>query len=172
MQISLQRINQQLEGQLTIDETVHLDELVKEVQGLKQLDPVVLHATFTKLDKHLYEVDVTESSHAVMTCSRCLTEFKMPLETHWSERFTDVDESATDTEEEVVHLALAQQIDLDPYIRESLLLTIPFAPICSDTCRGLCPVCGVNKNVQDCGCSTERIDPRFAALQNFFNENK
>lgn len=55
-------------------------------------------------------------------------------------------------------------IDLEPLIREQFVLAVPFAPLCKDDCLGLCPQCGVDRNVTACVCE-KPIDPRFAALQ-------
>ncbi|MDQ0417369.1 uncharacterized protein J2Z48_001542 [Croceifilum oryzae] len=170
MQISLQKINQQPNQQLIVKESIQLDELVDEVLGLEQIEPVQVEAIFQNVGSRLYHGEVKESTQAVLTCSRCLTGYTMPLQAEWSERFTDEESRAIDSEEEIVHLVEAQTIDLDPYIREALILTIPFAPLCREDCKGLCPVCGANKNVRECSCVTERIDPRLAALQDLFKE--
>jgi len=58
-------------------------------------------------------------------------------------------------------------IDLDPVIREQLLLALPSYPVCQESCKGLCPVCGVNLNERDCGCDRHVPDPRWAALEKF-----
>jgi uncharacterized protein len=58
-------------------------------------------------------------------------------------------------------------IDLDPVIREQLLLALPGYPVCQDDCKGLCSMCGANLNERDCGCERRMPDPRWAALQNF-----
>lgn len=55
-------------------------------------------------------------------------------------------------------------IDLEPLVREQFILAVPFAPLCKDDCLGLCPQCGVDRNVSSCACE-KPIDPRFAALQ-------
>ena len=55
-------------------------------------------------------------------------------------------------------------IDLEPLVREQFVLAVPYAPLCKDDCRGLCPQCGVDRNVTACECE-KPIDPRFAALQ-------
>lgn len=55
-------------------------------------------------------------------------------------------------------------VDLEPLVREQFILAVPFAPLCKDDCLGLCPQCGIDKNVESCACE-KPIDPRFAALQ-------
>ncbi len=56
-------------------------------------------------------------------------------------------------------------IDLDPLVREQLLLALPRYPVCQDSCKGLCPVCGQNLNEKDCGCDRHVPDPRWAGLE-------
>jgi uncharacterized protein len=58
-------------------------------------------------------------------------------------------------------------IDLDPVVREQLLLALPGYPVCREDCKGLCTVCGVNLNERDCGCDRHVPDPRWAALEKF-----
>ena len=61
---------------------------------------------------------------------------------------------------------------MTPYIREAVLLELPYAPVCREDCKGLCPVCGVDRNRESCSCNTERIDPRLAVLKELqFPEN-
>ena len=55
-------------------------------------------------------------------------------------------------------------IDLDPLVREQVLLALPAYPVCQDGCKGLCPVCGANLNDRECGCDRRVPDPRWAAL--------
>ena len=55
-------------------------------------------------------------------------------------------------------------IDMEPLIREALLLDLPLAPLCSPDCRGLCPTCGADLNLGPCGCPPATADPRWAAL--------
>lgn len=56
------------------------------------------------------------------------------------------------------------QLDLYPLVTETLALELPLAPLCRPDCAGLCPVCGVNRNRDDCGHRSEAGDPRWAAL--------
>jgi uncharacterized metal-binding protein YceD (DUF177 family) len=57
-----------------------------------------------------------------------------------------------------------ERIDLEPLLREQFVLAVPFAPLCSETCKGLCPQCGIDRNTASCTCQPP-IDPRLAALK-------
>jgi uncharacterized protein len=56
------------------------------------------------------------------------------------------------------------QIDLAPMVRETVLIELPDAPLCRIDCAGLCPTCGVDFNVDQCGCAAPIVDARWAAL--------
>lgn len=56
-------------------------------------------------------------------------------------------------------------IDLDPILREQVLLALPMNVVCSEDCQGLCPMCGQNLNEGKCGCEPKTVDPRFAVLK-------
>lgn len=60
-----------------------------------------------------------------------------------------------------------EELDVEPMLRERLLLAIPYAPLCKDECLGLCSQCGANLNDSECGCDRKVIDPRLAALRDF-----
>jgi uncharacterized protein len=71
--------------------------------------------------------------------------------------------SAQDAEEETY---TGKVIDLDPIVREQLLLELPEYPVCDEQCKGLCPACGANLNDRECGCDRHVPDPRWAGLKN------
>jgi uncharacterized protein len=56
-------------------------------------------------------------------------------------------------------------IDLDPLVREQVLLALPMHALCSEDCQGLCGNCGQNLNEARCECQTESVDPRLADLK-------
>ena len=67
-----------------------------------------------------------------------------------------------DTDEEVFD---GKTIDLDPIVREQVLLALPMGVVCREDCQGLCAQCGQNLNEKKCGCEQRVIDPRLAALK-------
>lgn len=58
-----------------------------------------------------------------------------------------------------------KEIDLQPAVREQILLSVPASPLCREDCKGLCPTCGKDLNEGECGCDRTVIDPRWAALK-------
>jgi len=69
--------------------------------------------------------------------------------------------AAEEAEEEVY---TGKVIDLDPILREQVLLALPAYPECGEACKGLCSVCGGNLNERECGCDRKVPDPRWAGL--------
>lgn len=57
-----------------------------------------------------------------------------------------------------------ERIDLEPLFREQFVLAVPYAPLCREDCKGLCPQCGTDLNSGTCSCE-KPIDPRLAALK-------
>jgi uncharacterized protein len=130
-------------------------------------------------------------------CGRCLEPFAMPVYADVRTRFVppadfarvtaetaardgglkNADAEADDAEaaqdEDVVGLAEYHddQIDLKEVVREQLYLALPMKPLCQEDCKGLCPVCGVNRNRETCTCQQEWVDPRMAALKQWKTRN-
>lgn len=100
-------------------------------------------------------------------CRRCLDpiEHRLDEEVDWV--FAPVGEFALEEETgDVRHLdADALELDLARPVREELILDVPRYPVCDPGCRGLCPVCGVNQNEEECDCTLEEADPRWDALR-------
>ena len=107
------------------------------------------------------DVDGTVSAGWATVCRRCLT---------------DVSGTAVGIVDELyqiepldpdAYLIEDGQLDLAPLIRETALLELDIERVCRDECAGLCPVCGVDRNVTECSCDTAVSDERWAALEGF-----
>src|SRR6266850_1290713 len=57
------------------------------------------------------------------------------------------------------------ELDMARVVVNETTLALPMKPLCREDCRGLCPVCGANRNVAPCTCDTRPPDPRLAALR-------
>ena len=98
-----------------------------------------------------------------MQCGRCLEPFKEKVTATFELQFTPTDnpekiesESAEDGE----HYYDGETFDISEDARQALAIQIPIWPLCSQTCEGLCPECGVNLNEEHCTCQiTDDIEP-------------
>lgn len=95
-------------------------------------------------------------------CARCLTTFPQPLDIDFTELYAFALKFAT---ESGLILPDDGNIDLEPLVREYMLLEVPLNPLCKPDCKGLCPICGGNLNEEVCDHDTEVFDPRLAALK-------
>lgn len=91
------------------------------------------------------------------TCRRCLEPASGTLVVPVREHFTEGGDG------EDTYPLHDGEVDLEPMVRDAVLLELPQAPLCVAECRGLCPQCGVNRNEETCACQPER-DERWAAL--------
>ena len=104
-------------------------------------------------------------------CARCAEEFLSPCDRDFrfvlSPRSVGYGEEKNLADEDLeFSLYDGDEVDLSPLIREQVLLCLPTRPLCREDCRGLCPHCGINLNLNQCDCTTEIADPRFAVLRN------
>jgi uncharacterized protein len=72
--------------------------------------------------------------------------------------------SITATEAEVGYYR-GEGILLEDALREQVLLAVPIKVVCRDECKGLCPACGRNQNIEPCSCAPPLGDPRWSALK-------
>jgi uncharacterized protein len=106
-----------------------------------------------------------------LECSRCLEGFTVPVEAAFDVQYQPSTEIPAEAEREVREADLDTAfyregvIDLRELVREQLYLLLPMKPLCTESCAGLCAVCGTNLNTGSCECSHEWEDPRLAPLQ-------
>lgn len=114
-----------------------------------------------------------------LECDRCLKPIEFPVDSRFDLKYvTRADyqaqkaaEPTLELSEEDLELSVfdGEVIDLDELVREELLLAVPTHLICQESCKGVCPACGADRNTTDCRCGEENIDPRWAGLKELVN---
>jgi uncharacterized protein len=102
------------------------------------------------------------SADTKLECVRCLREFNFSLNWDITDLYAFNKKSVSESELLVPDDA---HIDLTPLIREYALLEIPISPLHSPACKGLCPECGQDLNIRDCGHRPQEDDSPFAKLK-------
>ncbi|SDS19661.1 uncharacterized protein SAMN04488543_1258 [Friedmanniella luteola] len=103
----------------------------------------------------------TATVHVRGECVRCLTEISETLEVDVQELFVHPESEAT--EEEASRLE-DDLVDLEPLIRDGVVLDLPFQPLCREDCQGLCVECGANLNDDPEHSHEASVDPRWEKL--------
>lgn len=96
-------------------------------------------------------------------CRRCTAPTGGDLEVAVRERFAPRECARGAPEDEEAYPIFGDFLDLGPMVHDAVVLELPVAPLCRPGCRGLCPWCGIDRNVASCECVAPR-DPRWANL--------
>jgi uncharacterized protein len=129
------------------------------------LGPVEFCVTLTNVGAGIV-AEGTATAEAHTACARCLCDMTLTVS-------TDVDgfyvmpghDTEIPEEQEYELVAENMTIDLEPAVAESLLVDLPFAPVHAEECKGICPVCGVDRNLSDCACELPVSGSPFEALK-------
>lgn len=123
----------------------------------------------------LVEKDINIRGHLAarleLSCDRCLGRVELPVESDFDLLYRPLAEIARDEEVEVpgdelkVGFYSGEGIALADVVTEQVLLSVPMKVVCQPGCLGLCPVCGGNRNIEHCDCSSEREDSPFTFLK-------
>ncbi len=160
MKINIQNLEQDL---LELDADVRADFLDTTIRKFYP-NSVAVHVLLDKFGKN-YKLDVRLQTKALYICDRCLAEYEAEFSAKQRQVFHigAQQEPVSDQIEELP--ANATEIDLDPYLREIILLNHPVKMLCREDCKGICPECGADLNHEACRCSEAPIDPRWAELK-------
>jgi uncharacterized protein len=142
--------------------TVHLDEAVADLRTeLVEVPadaPIVGDLTLESVVEGIY-LHGSVRGRMRMRCARCLKEFDSPFEIALAELV-----SKEPTEDDDYRLEADDMLDPEPLVRDAVVLEMPFSPLHSPDCQGLCPVCGGDRNLGECP-GHDEVDPRWSALE-------
>ncbi|HEY3276538.1 MAG TPA: DUF177 domain-containing protein [Syntrophorhabdaceae bacterium] len=114
-------------------------------------------------------------STLTLTCGKCLEQYNFHVEA-----FVDIELAPTKLMPSESELELkgedldtyyyeGDEIELDPFVYEEIMLNVPIRPLCKEDCRGLCETCGCNRNTEECRCSGESHTLLGDKLKSFLN---
>ena len=111
-------------------------------------------------------------------CRRCLEACDVRVVLDLEEEFhpsvmiaeAPVDEIPEEEYDEALVIDEHHILDLSEVVRQGLWLAAPMEGLCRPDCAGLCPTCGGNRNLGECSCDQEGVDPRWLALQVLLNQ--
>jgi uncharacterized protein len=134
---------------LRLDEKESPEIMEESLDGVEFNKPIRVKVSVDLVGRTLVVRGILETT-AVLECNRCLRLFDYPV------RVGDYTFTVEVTGDET--------IDLTESIRESIILTLPMKRLCSPECKGLCPMCGVDRNERTCDCHTSVGPSPFSEL--------
>ena len=173
------------------EESLSLNESLPEgaidyTPDIRQIGPLALTGKAELIVEHRgpkeFVQDIRLRAHFKgnfeLLCARCLEPVRIPLAGDFDLIYrpisveTEAGEHAITEDETEIGYYEKNGLLLEDAVREQVLLNLPGRALCREECKGLCPRCGANRNVTECGCVEEQPDPRWNALTGLSLSNK
>ncbi len=146
-------------------------------EPLRLLSPVKARLRIEKVSSEVFAKG--EVSAAIeLQCSRCLKKFSKTIEANVNVVYHPVEELKGEEKHEIKEDELdmgfykGEELDVHDIVTEQIILSVPMKPLCSESCKGICPKCGADLNVNTCSCGMKEPDPRLAVLKKLINDRK
>jgi uncharacterized protein len=169
MFISLQQLEQRA---VTFDVSVPVETI--EYDGkLNQASVLEAQGTAELLSASLGEIRVQGKLKVTMAapCDRCLETAEVKIERKFDLVYLPEAEGHANAGEEIEAAAIevgyydGPGLELNDVLREVVMLAAPMQVVCQESCRGICPYCGQNRNQRECDCRSELADDRWSKLR-------
>lgn len=164
MKINVSSVSRSVDSTMEVTGGVEVSQIQFGSEDIIVKSPVVVNAVVLNTGDGLL-INGTINATLTLKCSRCLEYFEYFLEAPFEETLSNKhnDGDAVYFEGDIV--------DIDDIVINNILLSLPMKFICSESCKGLCPKCGENINVNKCSCAVENTDPRLAVLKDLLRNN-
>lgn len=147
-----------------------VSELPLDDEEVRLVEPAEVSGRIRRDGK---DVELQGEVHAKVevVCGRCLQPVALPIAAEFNERFVRAVSWAAEEQHELqaedLNIAVfdGEGIELNDLVREELLLAVPVNVLCRENCQGLCPTCGIDRNLNNCQCASDEVDSRWQALK-------
>ncbi len=139
-------------------------------EPLLEISPVRLEGEISRIEKG-FSLDASIAYTGQLECSRCLVSYPFQAREDFSLILTKRPAAAAggeislEGEDFDAYFYDDPVISVAPIAEERIQMAVPMKPLCREDCRGLCPRCGEDWNVADCGCAAGSVDPRWEVLR-------
>jgi DUF177 domain-containing protein len=163
-------------GKRSFAHTYSPGELVLEDERVSIVEPASISGEIRQKGERL-RVTGKVSGRVQLECDRCLKPIEVVVDSRFDVEYVTAEDyqaqQALELTEADLNLSVfdGECLEIDELVKEELLLAVPDHVICKEDCKGMCAVCGVDKNSIDCACETREVDPRWSGLKELVNRN-
>jgi len=147
-----------------------MGELDLEDEAIRLISPAAVSGRLRREGSRV-KVDGKVEARLQLECDRCLKPIEFPVESRFQLEYVTREDYQAQQDLELTEDDLdltvfdGEVIDVDALVREELWLAVPTQLLCQENCKGVCSVCGVDRNVTDCFCQVQEIDSRWEGLK-------
>lgn len=138
--------------------------------GQHPFHDIHVQGIITRLQLTTFRADYSVTYTRKLLCGRCLKEIEHELEEQYSHLLQEVEREDSVTEDTYIPV-INGILDVTQMVSTDLFLKLDDVALCSQDCKGICPVCGGDRNEKDCGCSVKTPDPRFDKLRELLDKS-
>ena len=172
MLINLSDVFSQKEKRLEFEASFEAESYEASFGDFKVKDQKPFVFDIVNSEKGRASVKVSGEITFEATCDKCLEDAYITIPVSFDGYLSSPDYEIYDEEDDSRDFMDDYELDTEALIYNEITVNWPVRILCREECKGLCPVCGQNLNVRDCGCDTFVPDPRMAVLSDIFNSNK
>lgn len=159
------------EHAVTVDDELSVDDSVWAEGDEMPSEPVRVKGRLSSAGPGRFYWHGTIEGDVALSCRRCLGDASGHV---FAEAHLIFAEAGTEDLQDDPDVFLLDdrkaELDLRPALREQWLLHVPGYALCRDDCKGLCPSCGADLNVEPCDCASSAADPRWEGLRKLKGE--
>lgn len=170
MQLDLKNVLGGIVDQLPFEGPVELEDVQYLGNRIQFVGPVQVNGKVSNIGEGL-ELEGKAWGRLKTLCGRCGKPAEAVFSYSLEETIVKQSEAKEETSEEVIVLE-GNMLDMHDIVLNGFYSVAETKYLCSADCKGLCPHCGVDRNVTECDCSANEIDPRLAVLDTLFDETK
>jgi DUF177 domain-containing protein len=144
----------------------HNLHIVLAEDGVKAKADTVVHVA---LEEFGMIINISIDADIELVCSRCIDTFTRNLTLEHCIILSNTDDG-WEIDDDTLAMGVVNlnenTVDIRELVRQLLVESQDMRPLCSEECKGLCPVCGINLNSGSCNCDDKFQDPRWSKLRN------
>jgi len=167
MNINLSGIIKNEGGVVAFSDNIHIGDMQSMGSEIRFLHPVAVSGKVLNIGSVL-EMSGTAEGTLATNCGRCNKEISCGFAVDIKEILAQEDSKSASNDEissdEDVVTFIGYTLKMDEIVENSIYSKLELRYLCVDDCKGLCPICGKDRNTAACDCEDMQIDPRFAVL--------
>ena len=141
-----------------------------DIPNLTFAEPNISCVLTCKSKNQGFKLNGNLSCNLLIHCDRCLTEFQNHQDIFFSLILTSQNDLHSEENNETIFFVDDKEyIDISPFIKDTIQLSMPIKILCENSCEGLCSHCGINLNLLSCDCKSRKVRTPFKELDHLIS---